>query len=96
MAQRRERVVASLRYSQPNRSRIGFSLQLLGYENGRGLGFESAQGKINFDFNFDWFECRLTIEALDKTIEPPLIGEIHHEELPSFINWLKELPPSDE
>jgi len=83
--------VASLRYSRPVRDRIGFSLQLLGYENGRGLGFESAQGKINFDFNFDWFECRLTIHHPKKTSEP-FNNSMDHQELPFFIQWLRVLP----
>jgi len=66
-------------------------LQLLGYENGRGLGFESAQGKINFDFNFDWIECRLTIHPAEKTSEP-FTNSMDYQELPFFINWLRVLP----
>ena len=84
--------MASLRYVQPSEDDpgIGFSLELLGYESGRGLTYETAQRKVNFEFNFDWFVCQLWIEILGKKIEPRT-NSMDYQELPHFIEWLRQL-----
>ena len=80
--------MASLRYSLSDHPRIGFSLLPLGYEKSRGLRYEN----VNFDSNFDWFDCQLWIDAFDKKIEHPKKGSMYHTEFPGFISWLRELP----
>jgi hypothetical protein len=84
--------MASLRYAQPSEDdpRIGVALELLGYEKSRGLTHETTAGKVRFEFNFDWFVCRLWIEAFGKRLEHPGTRSLDYQELPSFIRWLRE------
>src|SRR5262245_43875830 len=75
-----ELAMATLEHIE-TRGRVGFSLEVLGFEKTQDEGV-----------NVEYFACRLFFVAFDQKVGHPGTYSLHVGELPNFINWLRQIP----